>query len=107
MVRNSETCRADLQPGLQFTAEPAAPFADCGTDRPSSAASDTVSAAGRPNGIECSGKVDPAADRRPVTSPVTQGGLLDYIAVDLRPLAVAIADLRPAPGNARMHTVRD
>jgi hypothetical protein len=52
-------------------------------------------------------QADSAAVDAAWPNQVSQGSVLDSIAEDLRPLAVPIADLRPAPDNARRHADRD
>src|SRR4051794_33656147 len=44
---------------------------------------------------------------RPAASAATGSPALDYIAAALRPLAVAVAELANARGNARQHSDRD
>src|SRR5688572_4064686 len=52
-------------------------------------------------------RATPAVVRSSGANPASAGPgvTLDYIAPNLRPLAVAISELRPAPDNARRHSL--
>jgi hypothetical protein len=128
MSSDSENYGSELATGLQLMPEMPAPSGETGTERPAPTdigqvgltrrrqeamptptarqVCDSADDAAMP--IQApSEQVDAACDHVSGANLATQGPVLESIAEDLRPLAVPIGGLRPAPDNARLHADQD